>query len=265
LGDGTVLDAAHKAQRETRAELRRLDRHLDRAFAITGDRLDLTTLERAEAGRREIAGDAMDAGGVGTVRRQVDLDDRVVEMRVGREGRADRRISRQVDDAIMLIRQLKLALGAHHAVAFNAADLADRQRHVDAGHIGAGSGEGADQPGPCIGRAADDLDGLAVTGVDGENLQLVGVGMPVCRQHLGNDERLEGRLVVDGLNFEADRRQALDDLVERSVGVEMILEPGEGEFHGFTRFVSLRSSTSTTRNRSQTKIMSGEKPPLRAK
>ena len=33
------------------------------------------------------------------------------------------------------------------------------------------------------------------------------------------------------LDFEADRGQPLDDLVERGVGLEVILEPGEGEFH----------------------------------
>jgi hypothetical protein len=50
-------------------------------------------LSRAEAGGGEVAGDAGHAGGVGPVRRQVDLDDRVVEASPRRRRIADRRIS----------------------------------------------------------------------------------------------------------------------------------------------------------------------------
>ena len=38
--------------------------------------------------------------------------------------------------------------------------------------------------------------------------------------------------VVDALDLQADPRQRLDDLVEGGRGVEVVLEPGEGEFHG---------------------------------
>mgnify|MGYP006198355611 CR=1 FL=1 len=62
-------------------------------------------------------------------------------------------------------------------------------------------------------------------------LQAIGLGMLFRRQNLCDDERLVGCLIIDILNFEADRRQALADLVERGVGFEMILEPGECEFH----------------------------------
>ena len=39
--------------------------------------------------------------------------------------------------------------------------------------------------------------------------------------------------IVEAFNLKADARQGLDDLVERRVGVEVVLEPGEGEFHVF--------------------------------
>ena len=97
----------------------------------------------------------------------------------------------------------------------------------------AGRGKGADQAGPGIGRAADDLHGwLAVARIDCQHAQPVGIRMLHRRQHLGDDKRLQARLVVDMLDFEAYRRQPLDDLVERGVGLEMIREPGEGEFDG---------------------------------
>jgi hypothetical protein len=63
----------------------------------------------------------------------------------------------QFDDAVMLVRQFHLALGTHHAVALDAADLADLDRGVDAGHVGAGLGDHHGDALAGIGRAADDL------------------------------------------------------------------------------------------------------------
>ena len=36
----------------------------------------------------------------------------------------------------------------------------------------------------------------------------------------------------DALDLEPDARQRLDDRVERGLGVEVVFQPGEGEFHG---------------------------------
>ncbi len=77
-----VLDAANEAQRERRAQrmgLAEVELDRDRAGEFALDRLRRALLERADVGRGEIAGDAVDAGAVGPVRRQVDVDHRVVE------------------------------------------------------------------------------------------------------------------------------------------------------------------------------------------
>ena len=73
---------------------------------------------------------------------------------------------------------------------------------------------------PCarVRRAAHDLHRLAVAGIDRQHLQLVGIRVFLGRQHPGDGERLELRLVVNRFNLEADAGQALDDLVERGVG-----------------------------------------------
>src|SRR5262249_50742336 len=39
------------------------------------------------------------------------------------------------------------------------------------------------------------------------------------------------RLVLDALDFEADHGEAIDDRLDRRCGVEMLLEPGQREFH----------------------------------
>ena len=198
---------------------------------LPGTGFDRRRLQPAEAGRGKIARDAVDAGGVGAVRRQVDLDDRIVELGVGGKAGAHRRIGGQVDDAVMLFRKLQLALRAHHAVAFDAADLADGKRHVDAGHIGAGRRKGADEARARIGRAADDLHRLAVAGVDGQHLQLVGVGVSSAVSTLAITKGFS-----DDLSSTDSTSRPIDvsrSTISSSVasGVEMILEPGKGEFH----------------------------------
>jgi hypothetical protein len=103
-------------------------RHRARALSCNGG--NGLGLERAETGRRQIAGDAVDRGAVGPVRGEVDLDHRIVEAGVRRVGLADRRIRGQIDDALVVVRDLELRGGAEHAAAFDAADGADAQRDL---------------------------------------------------------------------------------------------------------------------------------------
>jgi len=118
------------------------------------------------------------------------------------------------------------------------------KRHVDAGHIGAGLGKRADQAGARIRRAADDLHwGGTVALVNHQHPQLVGIRMLDGRDDLGDDEGLVGRLVVDILDLEADGGQPLADLVERGIGFQMVLQPGECEFH--RSFLLIRSNRRT--------------------
>ena len=57
-------------------------------------------------------------------------------------------------------------------------------------------------------------------------------GMFLGRDHGRNHERLEQRrLVLDALDLEPDHGELVDDFAERSVGVEMLFEPGQREFH----------------------------------
>ena len=98
-------------------------------------------------------------------------------------------------------------------------------------HIGARPCQGTDHAGAGIRRAADDLDRLAVTGIDRENLQAIGLGVLFRRHDPGDDKRLVGRLVVDILDLETDCGQALADFLERGLGFQVILQPGECEFH----------------------------------
>ena len=60
----------------------------------------------------------------------------------------------------------------------------------------------------------------------------IGVGVGLRLDDARNREGAElGGRVLDALDLEPDRRQLVGDLGERGLGVEMILEPGQREFH----------------------------------
>ena len=180
-------------------------------------RLDARVLELPHVSGGEIARDAVHAGAVGAVRRQVDLDHGIVEAGPLRVVRPDRRIVRQVDDAFVVVGNLQLEFGDQHAAALDAADGADGERHVLAGDEGAGRHEHALHAGARIGRAAHHLDRIAAAGIDHADAQPVGVGMLFGLDHARDDERRqELRLVLDALDLEPDHGELVDDLAERA-------------------------------------------------
>ncbi len=230
---GAVGHAADQPADEERAGLGRdvggeIDR--DRAGEGAGDRLDGRGPERAEAAGGEVAGDAGDAERVRAVRGDRDVDDRVEGDDVDVAG-AHGRVGGELDDAFVGVGELHLALGEHHAVALDAADLPDLDRGVDAGDVVAGLGDDDLDAGPGVGGAADDLL-LAVGGENAADAELVGVGVGRGFEDLADGEggqSLGG--VGDALDLEPEVGQREGDLVERGGGVEVLLEPGESEFH----------------------------------
>ena len=236
-GRGTAFHAAHETQRESRAELRvggrEIELHRDGTGKAGLHRRDRLVLEPADARGREIASDAVDGSGVGAVRREVDLDHRIVEPGIGREGGAERCVFRQIDDALVIVGNFELGLGDEHAVRFDAADHALAERDLLARNIASRRGEHAHHPGAGVRRAAHDLHRIAPAGVDDADAKPVGIRMLLRLDDARDGEgRERGPLVLDRLDLEADARQHRHDLVERGLGLEMILEPGQGELHG---------------------------------
>ena len=95
-------------------------------------------------------------------------------------------------------------------------------------------------PARALGAPHTTCTGLARAGIDHADAQPVGVRMLLGGDHARDDEGRERlAVVVDGLDLKADHGQLVDDRLERRVGVEMLLQPGEGEFH---RVAPLRAS-----------------------
>src|SRR5262245_42138102 len=131
--------------------------------------------ELSGAGGGKIPGDAVDAGAIGPVRREIDLDHRIVEADQLGKFLADRRVRGELDDALVILRDLQLARRAQHAAALDPADLADFEIEAGARNVRAGRREYALHAGARIGRAAHDLHGRALSRVDHAYLQPVGV------------------------------------------------------------------------------------------
>jgi hypothetical protein len=144
----------------------------------------------------------------------------------------------------MIVGDHQLGGRAQHASAFDAADGADRERNVLAGDEGAGRGEHALHAGARVGRAAHDLNGFSVASVDHADAQAIRVRVFFCRDHRGDHERLEqAGLVLDVFHLEPDHGELVHDRGELLVGVEMLLEPGQREFHGLNPPASVGKSS----------------------
>ena len=230
-----VGDAAHQPQREGGAEMRVGRREIEanpgRAIEAAVECPGLRRPERAEAGRGEIARDAGDARRIGAVRRQRHVDHRIVEAGEARVGDADRGVVRQLHDAVVIVAELELGRRAQHAVRLDAADHALAEGDVFSRDVGPDRREHALHAGSRVGRAAHDLHRTG-TRLDRADPEPVGVGMLFGLDDItDNEARVFGARVLDAFDLEADARQRVDDLGERGLRVEMVLEPGEGEFH----------------------------------
>ena len=246
LGRRAVAKAPDRSPVESRAALRILDPHRYRTGKAALDLRHCKRLQRAYPGRSKIARDPANAHAVLPVGRNRNVEHLIVEPCISRVGGADRRVRGKLDDAAMVVAKLKLARRAHHAAALDPADGRDLQGHVDPRHIGARRAEHADHPRARIRRAAHHLH-LAVAGVDGEHLQLVGLRVLAGRQDPRNSKRRQCLgWVVHSLDLEADRRQLVGNFLPRRVRFEMRLSQLQRELHAPTP--PDRVGTSSARN-----------------
>jgi hypothetical protein len=173
-------------------------------------------------------------------------EDLVVQVEVLADALANGRVFRQHHQAAMVFRQLQLARGAQHAVAIHAAQLADLDLERLAAVFGRGQ-HGAHQrarhldAGLDVGRATDDLQGLAGAGIDLAHIEAVGVGMALGRQHVRNHHLVERRRDRPYLfDFQPGHGQG----VRQRVGGNLFrvgegAKPGFRELHGASDPVSI--------------------------
>ena len=242
----SVPDAAHETAEEQGAGLRVRpgEMHRDGTRELARQRIGRggavalalvpalgQRLQPPEPGGGEIAGDAAHAEAIAAVRRHLHVEHRIVEPARRGEALADREAGRQLDDALAILGEAKLPARAQHTVRLHAANGARLQHQAAARNERAGRREDADHAGARVGRAAHHLD-LAGAGIDDAEAELVGVGMGLGLHDTRDAEggQILGA-VLDRFDLEAAHDQQGHDLVERGLGVEMGLEPGERRLH----------------------------------
>ena len=97
--------------------------HIDGAVIAALDRGCVQRLQGAHAGGGQVAGNAAYAQAVLLVRRDVDINHRVIQTHDLGERSADGGVVSQFDDAVMFIAQAHFTLGTEHAVGILATDI----------------------------------------------------------------------------------------------------------------------------------------------
>ena len=212
-----------------------VDLHGDRAGKAALDAGHGQRLQHTQTACRQIACNAPHAQGVGAVRGDLHFDHRITDSRaVGGQpiGELVAHLTRgKLDNAVVLVRQLQLALGRHHPVAFHAANFAHAQGHINARHIIARLAQHHRDSGPRIGCSADNLL-FALIRHHAAHAQPVGIGVLGGLQNLGDGERGQFRHRVDHLfDLKPKIGQRIEDLIQRRRRLKVIFQPRQGEFH----------------------------------
>ena len=234
------LHVAQNTRREAATELLRLDIDVGELCNALGRRL--LHLDRREAQlfsrqRRNLTCNANHTEAVRTVRRQFELEHDIIkpQCRCGRN--PDGRILRQNVDAMHLFLgqslgvDRKLPCRAHHAIRGNAAQLALRDL-LPVGQNGADHCNGNDMPLTHIGCARHNLSQLLFAEVQLTHKQMIGVRMRRDLLDASSDNLLEPLVRAhDALYGNARHREAIRDLLRRSVNIHIVFQPFDGNLH----------------------------------
>ena len=236
FGRRTVLHIADVTPRKNRAGIRRIGREVQRdrlgAFEFAFDDLDAPIFQRAKTGSRQIARHAERARRIAPIGRDGDVDHGIGETQRCGGRRAHFRAFGKFDDAVVFVGKKQLALRTQHATRFHAANGADFQHFVAGRNHGARPREHAFHARVRVGRTADDLNRCGLANIHHAKLQLVRIGMFLGGNDIADHEILQPRArVFHRFHFETDGGELIGHHRCVGIGIEMILDPGEREFH----------------------------------
>ena len=186
----------------------------------------------------KIAGNSGNPKPIRPIGRDRNFDNRVVKSGILRKTGAKGCVRWEFDYSVMLVGNHQFPFRAKHAVAFHTPDHSHLEVHAGSRNVGSCRGENTHKPGFGVGGTTNDLNLPAVAArpvgkcLKPANPQPVGIRMWRCFYYPAHGEGFQGsRRIPDALHFEAQIGQCFTDLVKSGFGVEMIFEPGKGEFH----------------------------------
>jgi hypothetical protein len=182
----------------------------------------------------DLAGDAVMGKEVGAIGGNLEVEDGIGREEMG-DGAANGGVGLEDKEAFVAFAETELFDAAHHAVAFDAAEFADVDLEV-AREDGAGESQGDFVAYLVVFCAADDLEDLAVAGVNFADAEAIGVGVLGGLEDLGDDDVGEVRAaLVDGLDLDTGEGEEIDEFLGGRGQGDEFAEPGEGDVHGKNR------------------------------
>ena len=197
------VDVPDHATDVARAVRRRFEPDGDRIVGLRRHRIVCGARHRAPGERAHLPGDACDSEAVAAVRRQLDVDRDIFELELVTQIPADRRVARELHDAVLLHAQPELTGRAQHALRFLAPDPASS--HLDAaGQARPGEGERRAHARAHVGGPAHHGKQLPGARVDPAQAEPVRARMASDLDHVGDhDSPKPARDGLDAVDLEA--------------------------------------------------------------
>ncbi len=189
-------------------------------------------LELSFVDRGDFAGEAAVAPEIRAMgeRFVVDLDHPVLEVEGAGDRCADRRVRRQYPDAVVVVADAQLAGRADHAEGLDTADLRALDREI-ARELRADPGDGDLLSRRDVGRAADDLEGLAFSfaDVDTAERELLGIRMSLVGDDMADDDVARGRCeALETFDFGCREREIVAERLGRDAReIDVAREPAQ--------------------------------------
>ena len=186
--------------------------------------------------------------------RELEGEQRVVELQVLTDVLPQRRISSQFQQAAVVFGQFEFARRAQHALAFDAAQLADLDQErfaVFAGRqLGTHQRTGHPDADARIGRTTDDGEQTGLPHIHLAHAQAVGIGMlHGFHDFTDNDVGEWRRNWLEFFNLKSGHGQGFGELLGAERRVAKFAQPGFWELHGVDLVllfvVLLRTGTGT--------------------
>ena len=231
------IDVAHDASGKAATQVRGSNVHRQDFGQTDRHGRNRRHFQRRACQRSHLARHAQYAQAMRQIRREFEGEQRVVQLHVCADVLANWRIGRQLQQAIAGLADPQLAGRTQHALAFDAAQLAqlDQKRFS----VGTGRQLGTDRRArhtdtcPRIGRTTHDVEQRSRANIHLANAQAVRVGMLRNRLDFADHDAAEWRgNRLERFHFQASHGERIRQLLGAQRGIAKSAQPGFRELHG---------------------------------
>ena len=204
--------------------------HLQRGVGLRRHRLGIEPGHFTTKDRGHVPGQPAHAQAVGAVGGQAQFDHVVRQAQVVGQRRPHRRIVRQLHQPGRIGVHAQLFGRAQHAAGFHPAQL--RGLDLDVAQLRADHRQRRHQARARVGRAAHDLQRLALPRIHPAHLQAVGLGVLLAGHDLRHHHAVQAAAeALDPFDLQADHRQPPLQLLAGGVDGDVLAQPVFGELH----------------------------------